>query len=111
MIYGDVSETFLAVAVLPPPQLPTDINNTGDFYGQSQIKSEKITITATHYARTQEALAQIYTHVRQSGGCQPLSDNDLRRVLQTYVLDAACFVYTCRRLIDLSLIAGMEDRT
>ena len=23
-----------------------------------------------------------------------------------YVLDAVCFVYTCRRLIDLSLIAG-----
>ena len=24
----------------------------------------------------------------------------------TYVLDTVCFVYTCRRLIDLSLIAG-----
>ena len=24
----------------------------------------------------------------------------------TYVLDAVCFVYTCRRLIDLSVIAG-----
>ena len=26
-----------------------------------------------------------------------------------YVLDAVCFVYTCRRLIDLSLIAGTQS--
>jgi hypothetical protein len=70
--------------ILPPPQLPADLNNTGDAYGESAVISEKILISATHYARTQTALAQIFTHVRQSGGCQPLSDADLRLVLQRY---------------------------
>ena len=70
--------------ILPPPQLPTDLNNTGGQYGWSALTSEKIRITATHFARTQTALAQIYTHVRQSGGCQPLSDADLRLVLRRF---------------------------
>ena len=35
-----------------------------------------------------------------------LESGNLQQPCQRYALDAVCCVYTCRRLIDLSLIAG-----
>ena len=72
------------IEILPPPQLPSVLNDTGGTYGVVEQVSEKITVTSTHFARTQTALAEVYTHVRQSGGCQPLNDYQMRLVLQRY---------------------------
>ena len=51
---------------------------------------------------------------RGEGGTTKLTDLQLKfkdgHELRPYVFDAVCFVYTCRRLIDLSVIAGTSWR-
>jgi hypothetical protein len=56
------------IEVLQPPSLPRDLNGTGNYYSLSNTKSAKIEIKVMHYARTPEALAEIFTVIQQVKG-------------------------------------------
>ena len=70
-------------------------------YGSSLDEQRRTAVT-----RRQFLISQAQTAIRTLSMNKNATLAELEACLEKYVLDAVCFVYTCRRLIDLSLIAG-----
>ena len=96
----DVSERLLVGTVPFLASLaPTDLETLATMVTAMTFKDGEVIIQ-------QDEVGDAMFILQEGGSAVYLKQNPRGNAVNRYVLDAVCCAYTCRRLIDLSLIAG-----